>query len=42
MVVFTDDAWTVGEERIYLVWDHIEVPLRVKEGKNTEFMEKND
>ena len=25
MIVFTDDAWPDGEERIYLVWDHIEV-----------------
>ena len=26
VAVFTDDAWPDGEERIYLMWDCIEVP----------------
>jgi len=42
MVVFTDDAWPDGEERTYLAWDYIEVPLRKEEGENPEFMEKDD
>ena len=42
MVVFTDDAWPDGEKKTYLVWDYIEVPLRMEEGENAEFMEKDD
>ena len=42
MVVFTDYAWSDGEERTFLVWDYIEVPLRMEKGENTEFMEKDD
>ena len=47
MVVFTDDSWPDGEERTYLAWDYIEVlvlywTLRMEEGENTEFMEKDD
>jgi hypothetical protein len=40
----SDDAWTDGEERTYLIWNYIEVPRKIldlEEGENTEFMEKN-
>ena len=42
MVLFADDAGSDGEQRTYLVWDYIEVPLRMEGGENTEFMEKGD